>query len=47
MALGALILALIFPFKPTGAIFSSWYGSILWYLIGYYYFSLKYLEKDK
>jgi hypothetical protein len=47
IALGALILALIFPLKPTGAIFSSWYGSILWYLIGYYYFSLKYLEKDK
>ena len=47
IALGALILAIIFPLKPTGAFFSSWYGSILWYLIGYYYFSLKYLQKEK
>lgn len=47
VALGALILALIFPLKPTGAFFSSWYGSILWYLIGYYYFSLQHIEKKK
>jgi len=47
IALGALILALIFPLKPTGAFFSSWYGSILWYLIGYYYFSLQHIEKKK
>jgi hypothetical protein len=47
IALGALILALIFPLKPTGAFFSSWYGSILWYLIGYYYFSLQHIEKEK
>lgn len=47
IAIGALILAIIFPLKPTGSFFSSWYGSILWYLLGYYYFSLKYLEKQK
>jgi hypothetical protein len=47
IALGALILAIMFPLKPTGAFFSSWYGSIVWYLIGYYYFSFKYLEKNK
>jgi len=46
-AIGALILAVIFPLKPTGALFSSWYGSILWYLLGYYYFSLKCLDKPK
>ena len=47
IAIGALILAVIFPLKPTGAFFSSWYGSILWYLLGYYYFSYKYLDKQK
>lgn len=47
IAIGALILAVIFPLKPTGAFFSSWYGSILWYLLGYYYFSLKCLNKPK
>jgi O-antigen ligase len=47
IAIGALILAVIFPLKPTGAFFSSWYGSILWYLLGYYYFSLKCLDKQK
>lgn len=47
IAIGALILAVIFPLKPTGAFFSSWYGSILWYLLGYYYFSLKCLDKPK
>jgi len=47
IAIGALILAVIFPLKPTGAFFSSWYGSILWYLLGYYYFSLKCLGKQK
>jgi O-antigen ligase len=47
IAIGALILAVIFPLKPTGAFFSSWYGSLLWYLLGYYYFSLKCLDKQK
>ena len=47
IAIGALILDVIFPLKPTGAFFSSWYGSILWYLLGYYYFSLKCLDKQK
>ena len=47
IAIGALILAVIFPLKPTGAFFSSWYGSLLWYLLGYYYFSLKCLDKKK
>ena len=32
-----LIISLIIPIKPTGAIFSSWFGSILWLIIGFYF----------
>jgi O-antigen ligase len=33
----SLVLAVIFPLKPTGSFFSSWYGSIMWILFGFYF----------
>lgn len=33
----SLIFALIFPFKPSGSIFSSWFGAQLWLLIAINY----------
>ena len=35
-----LFVATIIPIKPTGAFFSSWFGSILWLLIGFYYWEI-------
>ena len=35
--LSSLIFALIFPFKPSGSIFSSWFGAQLWLLIAINY----------
>ena len=37
-----LFIATILPIKPTGAIFSTWFGSILWLLVAFYYW-----EKNK
>ena len=39
--LGSLLIFLsyLFPFRPTGAIFSSWYGSFFWILLSLYIFS--------
>lgn len=39
-----LIILIVFPLKPTGAFFSSWYGSIFWYLLGYYYCILNFVN---
>jgi O-antigen ligase len=36
-----LFVATIIPIKPTGAFFSTWFGSILWLLIGFYYWEIK------
>jgi len=30
----SFITALLFPLKPSGAIFSSWYGSFFWFSLG-------------
>lgn len=35
-----LFVATIIPIKPTGAFFSTWFGSILWLLIGFYYWEI-------
>ena len=39
--LGCLLIFLsyLFPFRPTGAIFSSWYGSFFWILLSLFIFS--------
>ena len=39
--LGSLLIFLsyLFPFRPTGAIFSSWYGSFFWILLSLFIFS--------
>jgi hypothetical protein len=39
-----LIILIVFPLKPSGAFFSSWYGSIFWYLLGYYYCILNFVN---
>ena len=35
-----LLIAFILPVKPTGAIFSTWFGSLLWLLMGFYYWEI-------
>jgi O-antigen ligase len=35
-----LLIALILPIKPTGALFSTWFGSLLWLLMGFYYWEI-------
>jgi O-antigen ligase len=35
-----LFIATIIPIKPTGAFFSTWFGSILWLLMGFYYWEI-------
>lgn len=39
-----IIISIIFPIKPSGALFSSWYGSILWYLFGVFFYKSKLLK---
>tara|TARA_Y100000389_G_C17445580_1_gene511402 strand:+ start:805 stop:2130 length:1326 start_codon:yes stop_codon:yes gene_type:complete len=39
----SFLVALLMPFKPSGAIFSSWYGSFFWFSIGLFLL----LEKNK
>lgn len=36
-----IFLSFLFPFRPTGSIFSSWYGSFFWILILFILFSEK------
>ena len=42
--IGSLILAIIFPFKPSGAFFSTFNASMLFYILGFF---LYYLKKAK
>ena len=42
IALGSLLLAILFPIKPSGSFFSTFNATILFYLIGFY---LHYLKK--
>jgi len=41
IALGSLILAIIFPFKPSGSFLSTYNASILFYIFGFFIHSLK------
>lgn len=41
-----IFLAFLFPFRPTGSIFSSWYGSFFWILILFILFSEKLNSKN-
>ena len=34
----SILIALLFPLKPSGALFSSWYGSFFWFIIAFYIF---------
>ena len=36
ITLGSLILAIIFPFKPSGSFLSTYNASMLFYIIGFY-----------
>lgn len=36
-----IIITIVFPIKPSGALLSSWYGSILWYLFGIFFYKGK------
>ena len=41
IALGSLLLAILFPIKPSGSFFSTFNATILFYLIGFYLYYLK------
>ena len=42
----SLMFAVLFPFKPSGSIFSSWFGAQIWLLIAInYLFTIKYKKK--
>ncbi len=41
IAIGSLILAIIFPFKPSGSFLSTYNASILFYIFGFFIHSLK------
>lgn len=38
--IGAIILSVIFPFKPSGSFFSTFNSSVFFYLIGFFLFYL-------
>jgi O-antigen ligase len=38
---GSLILAIIFPFKPSGSFFSTFNASMLFYIFGFFLYYLK------
>lgn len=42
-----IFLSFLFPFRPTGSIFSSWYGSFFWILIMFILFSQKFNIKNE
>ena len=42
--IGSLILAIIFPFKPSGSFFSTFNASILFYIFGFYFHYLQKVE---
>ena len=44
IALGSLLLAILFPLKPSGSFFTTFNATILFYLVGFY---LHYLKKIK
>jgi O-antigen ligase len=39
--IGSIILAIIFPFKPSGSFFSTFNASILFYILGFFLYYLK------
>ena len=41
VAIGSLILAVLFPFKPSGSFFSTFNSVILFYIYGFYLYYLK------
>ena len=44
IAIGSLMLAIMFPFKPSGSFFSTFNSTMLFYIFGFY---LHYLKKIK
>ena len=45
--LGILIIFLsyLFPLRPTGSFFSSWYGAFFWIILSFLFFSIKINKK--
>ena len=41
IAIGSLILAIIFPFKPSGSFLSTYNASVFFYILGFFMYSLK------
>lgn len=40
----AILLGYLFPFKPTGSIFSSWFSAIFWFILGFSFVKKKIIK---
>jgi len=40
VAVAAVLLSYLFPFRPTGAFFASWYGAFFWIILSFKLYSL-------
>ena len=45
IGIGSLIVAILFPFKPSGSFFSTFNASILFYLLGFFLYYTRKLKK--
>ena len=45
IGIGSLIVAIVFPFKPSGSFFSTFNASILFYLLGFFLYYTRELKK--
>ena len=47
LGIGSLLLAVMFPLKPSGAFFTTFNASILFYMLGFFLFYIDKLKKDE
>ena len=47
LGIGSLLLAVMFPLKPSGAFFTTFNASILFYMLGFFLFYIDKLKKMK
>ena len=45
IGIGSLLLAILFPFKPSGSFFTTFNTSLLFYLLGFFHFYTKRIKK--
>ena len=45
IGIGSLLLAILFPFKPSGSFFTTFNSSLLFYLLGFFHFYTKQIKQ--